>query len=230
MQTFVHVRGEIDFVTGEDPGPDLEFTQQAHAFASLARDTLSFLQSDVRSPEGDDGCGDAVPLSLAEMLWDPSSETLDGGVVRSPDGTERMLTWRMVEEMAAASDDASVGLLAIREDARKLIVETAIRKGERERTPREFFDLHRLLRPGDVVKYDGPTAAYKLVRVGDDVLGNRIRKLGPITQFKPDPLVMTHMFACVADAIACVARASGKGEIHMCFSLFQPKEEAGPSS
>ena len=215
MPTFVHVRGEIDFVTGEDPGPDLEFAQEAHAFASLARDTLSFLQSYAMSPEG----------ALAEMLCDPSSGTLDGGVVRSPDGTERMLTWPLVEEMAAASDDASVGLLAIREDARKLIVETAIRKGERERTPREFFDLHRLLRPGDVVKYDGPTAAYKLVRVGDDVLGNRIRKLGPITQFKPDDLVMTHMFTCVAEA-----NDGGETEKNMCFSLFQPKGEAGPSS
>ena len=195
---FVHVRGEVDFEAGEDPGPDLEFDDAAQAFASLERDTLRCCLSSF-------GGGKSMPYSLAEMLWDRSG-CIEGGVVRSPGGGESMLAWSSVMDG---------DLLGMREEARKILVEAAVRKDGRDRTPAEFFDLYRLLRPGDVVSYDGPVALSKLVRVGDDVLGKGIRKLG--MQVKPDHhhhLVMTHMFTCV------IAGIDGE-ETKMCVSLYQ---------
>lgn len=70
---FVHVRGEVDCESCEDPGPDLEFDTVAQAFTSLAMDT----QRCVLSAKG-------VTIPLAEMLW-----SLDGII---EGGASRMAT------------------------------------------------------------------------------------------------------------------------------------------
>jgi hypothetical protein len=204
---FVHVRGEVDCESGEDPGPDLEFDDMAQAFASLAHDT----QRCVLSAKG-------VSLPLANMLWSPDGR-IEGGVVLLPNGTECMLTWDVV--------DSTMGdLLRIREEARTLLVETAVRKGERERTREELFDLHRLLRPGDIVAYDGPVAVKRLVRIGDDVMGNKIKKLTQVKCFTPpvDNRVITHMFVCMAKDVA----GCGGEETTIGFSAYRPGDHASP--
>ena len=175
-----------------------------------------------------------MPISLAEMLWSPDGN-IDGGVVRFPDGHEVMLTWDRVAASASAAGDGGVfdALLALREDARKALVEAAVRNGGRdgrERTPQEFLNLHRLLRPGDVVKYDGQDAVQRLVRVGknvrvDNVMGKNIRKLVNVVQSKPDPLVLTHMFTCVVEDIA-----GGGAESILMFSLYQPTNGVAAST
>ena len=217
---FVHLRGEVDVESCEDEDesghPDLEFAEESQAFASLAKDTLRFARSLIRMHHEQQ----KMPISLAEMLWSPDGN-IEGGVVRSPDGDEVMLTWDRVAASAAGDGGVFDALLALREDARKALVETAVRNGGRdgrERTPQEFLNLHRLLRPGDVVQYDGQDAAVKrLVRVGDDVLGKNIRKLTNVVQSKPDPLVLTHMFTCVVEDIA-----GGGAQSSLMFSLYQP--------
>jgi hypothetical protein len=207
---FVHVRGEVDCDSGEDPGPDLEFEDMAQAFASLAHDT----QRCVLSAQG-------VSLPLANMLWSPDGR-IEGGVVLFPNGAECMLTWDAVEKNASTMGD----LLRIREEARTLLVETAVRKGERERTREELFDLHRLLRPGDIVSYNGPVAVKCLVRVGDDVMGNKIKKLTEVKYFTPpvNNRIITHMFVCMAKDVAGCGEDTGK-ETTIGFSAYHASPE-----
>lgn len=115
-----------------------------------------------------------------------------------------MLTWVAVEKNKSTMGD----LLRIREEARKLLVETVVRKGERQ-TQDELFHLHRLLRPGDIVVYDGPDALKMLVRIGDNVMGNKIKKLENINKILTPP---------VDNRIGY----GGSEDTKICFSAYRP--------